>query len=221
MKTFALLLTLFAAVATCNAATVTYNPHFTTEGSPTDFAVEIVFDDNVDGLPHAIQAIVTLTPGVYVGDIVALYVDLTSALKPLPAPYQTIVDAIVGDDITGRKIDTKDVQGGNIGREYALGLAIGKPGIGKGKGDIRSTTFTFNTPGLELEHLAAVGVRVTSVGFEGGSRSYSRKMAAEGGDVFEFDTRFGAAETPEPSTWALILSGLGAALLVRRRAGRA
>jgi hypothetical protein len=205
---FVLIFVLFAS-AMLNATTLTLNPYFTTEGSHTDFAVNVVFEQESADL---IRTTVTLTPGQYIGDLVAFYVDL----MPLPSVSLTsIADAILGVDITDRATNTSDVQAGNIGREFSIGLAIGETGIGGRKGDFQSTQFTFKTPGLELQHISAVGVRVMSVGFENGKREYSRKMYAETG-INTFDARI-PAETPEPTTWALMATGLGLVVFAKRR----
>ena len=174
-----------------------------------------MFDDEVQGTPAAIRGRVTLTPGRYVGDIVAFYFDLTSLFLPLPAPIRTIADSISGADITCRDTNTSNVQAGNIGSVFSIGLAIGGTGIGKNKGDIRTTEFLINTPGLELQHLAAVAVRVQSVGCEYGSREGSRKMSDAAGD---WPADF--LEAPEPETWSLILLGTGVLAILQKRLPR-
>jgi hypothetical protein len=204
----ALIFVLFAS-AMLNATTLTFNPAFTTEGSHTEFAVNVLFEQEPGDV---IRTTVTLTPGQYIGDLVAFYVNLT----PLPSVSLTsIADAIIGADITDWATNTADVQGGNVGSVFSIGLAIGETGTGGGKGDIQSTQFTFNTPGLELQHISAVGVRVTSVGFENGKREYSRKMYGET-EINTFDARL-TAETPEPTTWALMATGLGLVVFAKRR----
>jgi hypothetical protein len=206
--------------ATAFGTTLTYNPHSVGEELPGEFAIRIVFDDNVDGKPDAIRATVTMTPGSrvhpfpvggWVGDMVALYVDLTSLVRPLPAPIRTIADAIQGNDITARETFTRNVQSGDMGSVYSIGLALGEPGIGNNKGDIRSTEFTFNTPGLELENFADVAVRVTSVGFEFAKRNESRKLYDDAG-VWDR----GVAQVPESGTIALVPIGIGVIVLLRK-----
>lgn len=212
MRIARLFFILLIASAAVHASTLAFNPYFTTEGSPSDFAVQVVFNDDVAGRPDAIEATVTLTPGRYVGDIVAFYVNV---LQPMPAPASTIAGAIQGSDITGWAVDTADVQGGNIGEMFTIGLAVGRTGIGGDKGDIHSTRFTFNTPGLQLEHVSAVGVRVMSVGADGGPRDLSRKMYAESGPVAIMTLN--VAETPEPSSLAFMASGVAVVIVFRRR----
>lgn len=179
------------------------------------FSLTSVFDDSV---PGAIRGTVTLTPGTYTGDIVAVYINLNSSLTlpPLP-PLEKIRDAIEGVHITSRAINTGDVQSGYIGANYSIGLAIGQNGIGKGKGDIQALSFLIKTPELMLQHLGAVAVRVTSVGQPFGNRGQSGKFADYYGTYIPDDS----SGVPEPGTY--LSAGLGLCALCwfhRQRARR-
>ena len=202
---------LLCVVVSGQASQVVYDLGF--QADPGGFALHMVFDDAVPGDNDAIKATVTLTPGKYTGDIVAVYLNLNSSLvlPPLP-PLNQIAAAIEGVHVTSRAINTGNVQSGNIGSVYSIGLAIGQEGIGKGKGDIQALSFLLHTPGLTLQHLGSVAVRVTSVGTFGGSRSYSAKLT----DDYEAYIAGNHSGVPEPGTWLLAACGLGAIAWFRR-----
>jgi hypothetical protein len=198
-----------AAVAAIGASATTLTYNLTSAGwTPGDFAIRAILDDSQAG---TIQARVTVTPGRYTGDIVAVYIGL---VEP-PASPLTILRSIQGADITSRAIDTGNVQSGNIGKKYSIALAIGKEGIGNGKGDIQQTLFTFNTPGLKLDDVGDIAVRMTSVGAPGGSRNLSFKMYDDAGT---FGSPMNVAGVPEPSTLFMTAGALiGLAWAGRRR----
>ena len=207
---FAMLLVLLVvAVAPVEASTVVYQ--LALETGTGGFGVRMEFDDKVQG---AIRGAVTLTPGRNTGDIVAVYIDLHSslALPPLP-PLTEIRDAIEGVHITTRAVNTSNVQGGNVGDMYSIGLAIGKDGIGNGKSDIQALSFLMKTPGLMLQHLGAVAVRVTSVGPALGGREESAKFADDYRQYIPDDT----SGVPEPGSWLTAGLGLAAIAWYRRR----
>ena len=202
---------LLCAVVSGQGSQVVYDLGF--QNGPGGFALHMVFDDVVPGDDDAIKATVTLTPGRYTGDIVAVYLNLNSFLVlPLLPPLNQIAAAIEGVHITSRAINTSNVQGGNIGESFQIGLAIGKEGIGNGKGDIQALSFLLNTPGLTLQHLGSVAVRVTSIGTFGGNRSYSAKLTDDYGTYIAGDL----SGVPEPGTWLLAAWGLGAIAWFRR-----
>ena len=110
-----------------------------------------------------------MTPETKTGDIVAVYIQLReSALLQLPS-LATIANLISGADITVRAVDTDNVQGGRVGKRYSIALGIGTPAANKN--DIQLTSLVFNTPGLRLDDIEAIAVRVTSVGPWDGSRN--------------------------------------------------
>jgi hypothetical protein len=204
---------LLGAVLHVQASQVRYDLQFL-EG-PGGFALQMLFDDEVPDREHAIMATVTLTPGRYTGDIVAVYLNLNSslALPPLP-PLNDIAAAIEGVHITNRAINTSHIQGGEMGTTFSIGLAIGQEGIGKGKGDIQALSFLLNTPGLMLQHLGSTAVRVLSIGPIGGTREYSAKLF----DVYgEFVTQDHSG-VPEPGSW--VLAGCGLCALAWFRAAK-
>lgn len=206
------LLLLACAVAHADGSTVVYDLGLTT--GTGGFSLTAVFDDEV---PGAIRGTVTLTPGPNTGDIVAVYINLNSslALPPLP-PLAQIRDAIEGVHITSRAINTNEVQSGNIGATYSIGLAIGNDGIGKGKGDIQALSFLIKAPELTLQHLGAVAVRVTSVGQPFGGRGQSGKFVGYYGTYIPDDS----SGVPEPGTYLSAGLGLGALWWYRRQQAR-
>ena len=208
LTTLRVVVLLLCAVVSGRASQVVYDLGFQT--GPGGFALHMVFDDVVAGDNEAIKATVTLTPGNYTGDIVAVYLNLNSSLV-LP-PLNQIAAAIEGVHITSRAINTSNVQSGNIGGVYSIGLAIGKEGIGKGKGDIQALSFLLQAPGLTLQRLGSVAVRVTSIGTFGEDRSYSAKLTDDYGRYIADDF----SGVPEPGTWLLATCGLGAIAWFRR-----
>ena len=208
-----LLVLLAVAVLPVEGSTIVYQLGLR-EGTG-GFGLNMEFDDTPDG---AIRGVVTLTPGLKTGDIVAVYINLNSSLTlpPLP-PLTQIRDAIEGVHITNRAIETSNVQGGNVGTSFSIGLAIGKEGIGNGKSDIQALSFLMKTPGLMLQHLGAVAVRVTSVGPAFGRREDSAKFA----DLYGQYIPEGASEVPEPGSWLTAGLGLAAIGLYRGRSRRA
>lgn len=209
---FRFVLLLACAIAQADGSTVVYDLGLTT--GTGGFSLTAVFDDEV---PGAIRGTVTLTPGPNTGDIVAVYINLNSslALPPLP-PFAQIRDAIEGVHITSRAINTSNIQSGDIGAKYSIGLAIGKDGIGSGKGDIQALSFLIKTPELTLQHLGAMAVRVTSVGNPFGSREQSGKFADAYGTYIPDDS----SGVPEPGTYLSAGLGLCALCWYRRRSAR-
>lgn len=72
-----------------------------------------------------------------------------------------------------------NLNGGGQTRSFGVDLSLGDNGIGKGKGDIRSVSFTLlHDQPLDLGDFAnqLFGFRMTSVGTETGSRAYSSKQ---------------------------------------------
>lgn len=72
-----------------------------------------------------------------------------------------------------------NLNGGGQTRSFGVDLSLGDNGIGKGKGDIRSVSFTLmHDQALDLGDFAnqLFGFRLTSVGTETGSRAYSSKQ---------------------------------------------
>lgn len=108
-----------------------------------------------------------------IGDLRGLFFDLSDdSLTGL---------TIIGDDVTAQGTDTKDLGNGNNmnggGRgKYDVGVGFGTPGIGND--DIQTTTFTLSADqDLSIDDLAEnFGVRLTSVGEEGGPREGSLKL---------------------------------------------
>ena len=206
-------LLLLCAVLRADGSTVVYDLGLRT--GTGGFSLKMEFHDNIEGNENAIRGTVTLTPGTNTGDIVAVYINLNSSLSlsPLP-PLTQIRDAIEGVHITSRAIHTSNVQGGNIGAVYSIGLAIGQNGIGNGKGDIQALSFLLKTPGLTLQHLSAVAARVTSVGPVFSGRGGSAKYMSDYGQYIPDDV----SGVPEPETWFTAGLGICVLLLYRHRA---
>lgn len=135
-----------------------------------DVAVEITVTE-VDG--NLVFTVEVLDETGQIGDLRGLFFDLDDdSLTGLK---------IFGVDVTSQETNTKDLgQGNNMnggGRgNYDVGVGFGTPGIGQD--DIQTTTFTLSADqDLSLDDLAEnFGVRLTSVGEEGGPRNGSLKL---------------------------------------------
>jgi PEP-CTERM motif-containing protein len=168
-------------------------------GSPT--SVRIVLDDEVGG--GDIRVSVTVNEGL--ADLRGVFLDVRDDVLFALSSIQA-----TGEFVTGIKTNVIDLghganlNGGGTPCPCDIGVLLGTAGIGKD--DIQSTSFVLSlTTGdlLDLSAFAnqAIGVRVTSVGPEGGNRAGSSKLAGTIPDP--------TVPVPEPSPALLIAIGLG------------
>ncbi|NNF08185.1 MAG: PEP-CTERM sorting domain-containing protein [Candidatus Eisenbacteria bacterium] len=161
--------------------------------------VRVLLDDTV--FLDKIQVTVEVIPNPNIGDIRGVYFNL-GMTNPL------VRTDIVGADITDFGTDTNNLGAGTNmlpDTPYDLGVEIGTNGIGQD--DIQRTVFTINDKGvLTTSSFIEFGVRLSSVGEEGSSREESSKLS-------------GTPQTPipEPATMSLLIGGLLAGGVLRRR----
>jgi hypothetical protein len=216
MRFVVLALWLVASAAILPAATIVYSP---TPGTDDTVPVNLLvtFDDSA--VPGAIQGTVQLQPDAgepNIGDIRAVYFNLINL--PVGLSLANVRDSITGADVTDKGINTANLGGGSVINPlgpFSVGVEIGTSGIGGN--DIQSTTFLINSPDLTLANFAAIGVRVTSIGLPGSSRSGSGKF----GDPTPTPGDPGDPVIPEPSTYILLTSGVGIMALSRLRRAKA
>jgi hypothetical protein len=190
------LVTLLLA-ASAHAATISVElTPFT--GDPIE--VRVTLDDRLRN-GSLIGTVKVLAP--YEGDLRALFLDISDDSL---IPGLLVTGADVTDVGRGNVIDLgqgANLNGGGTPCPCDLGIEFGTPGIGTD--DIAFTTFNLSHASqfltLDLFRGEAMGVRVTSVGDGGGSRSGSSKLSG----------------IPEPTTALLFLSGVAALGWVRRR----
>ena len=165
--------------------------------SGPDINVTITLEE-IDG---GVKFTVTETDPNLIGDLRGVFFhvdpDTTDVLTGL---------TVTGMDVTEYQVEKDSVQDlgngvnmngdGNI-HQYDVGVEIGTQGIGND--DIQSTMFIVSNPDVELdvENFADVefGVRLTSVGSEGGNRNQSSK-------VFGFSPEDCGCELPSVSGFA-------------------
>ena len=172
-----------------NRVTTTFNgPNgLTAEVDVTEVNGELVFNVSV------------LEEGGDIGDLRGLFFDVSD---------ESILSGLMvsGDDVTGSKFSANRVYNlkhganikGSVLNEYGKfdgGVKIGTSGIGKD--DIRSTTFTLThlteSLSLDLLNMQDMGLRLTSVGSEGGYRDGSLKL----GSVSSFEEAMTVTDSAE------------------------
>jgi hypothetical protein len=193
---------LVATAALTHGAAIVYTPIELTGGQTVN--LRVTFDDAV--VPDGIIGTVEILPDATdpdMGDIRAVYFDLVG----LPAGLTPgeVAAAIAGPDVTATGTNTQGFEFGggaaiNPLGPYTIGIEIGTEGIGAD--DILTTSFLIDNllidPDLTLANIGAVGVRVQSIGAPGSGRGGSGKFE-DGGD---------GTVIPEPSTYAMLASGL-------------
>ena len=161
--------------------------------------VTILLEEYVNGQGEdaGVKFTVTESDNRRIGDIRGVFFhvepDDTDVLTGLKVVGADVTEFRVGEDAINDLGDGANMKGdggyryedgdGDIikGHKYDVGVEIGTQG--KATDDIQSTMFIVSNPDFELnlENFADVefGVRLTSVGFEGGSRNQSSKVFGE------------------------------------------
>jgi len=152
---------------------------FTIESSfsGSDIQVTILLQTLDDG--SGVEITVTETDSALIGDIRGVFFHVKDESK-------LVGMTITGDDVTTTQISANSVQdlgngaimtGDRNRHKYDVGVEIGSQGIGANGDDIQSTTFIVT--GVTTEDFTngeEFGVRLTSVGPEGGNRGDSSKV---------------------------------------------
>ena len=135
------------------------------------------------------------------GDIVAAYFNVDESV-PLP-------NASFSSPVTGVAYNTRNVQSGNIGATYDIGVAIGEPGLKGGSDRFNDFMFTILADGLDVSDFLeqSFAVRVQSTGEDG------EGSAKIGG------TSPGMTPIPLPAAGWMLIAGLGGLAAARRRKG--
>ena len=158
----------------------------TTFTGPGDLEAEVIAQE-LDG--DLVISVAVLTEGGDIGDIRGLFFDVAdeSLLSGLEATGADVTrDRFRADrvDTLGKGANIKGAVVKELGK-FDGGVRIGTPGAGKD--DVRATTFILShvTEDLTLDLLSGqdMGLRLTSVGADGGHRGGSLKL----GGVAEFD----------------------------------
>ncbi|MEW9920309.1 VPLPA-CTERM sorting domain-containing protein [Marimonas sp. MJW-29] len=141
------------------------------------------------------------------GDVIAVYFNLLP-----PFTYSDLTIANIGP-VTGSAGNTSNIQGGNIGQTFNVGVAIGT--TGEGSGDVYAA-FDFDVLG------SASGVDLTIAAF------FNQTFAARGGSIGlgeDSAKQFGTAGSggdgqtpiPLPAAGWMLISGLAGLFALRRR----
>lgn len=184
---------LLLVVISGTASAITLTP-FT--GDDSEVEIDLVVDDG--------KILMTATVSSGMADIRGIFFDVAddSLLSGLTISGPDVTDVAFGN-VVNLGLGS-NLLGGGSPCPCDVGVEIGRPGLRGGGDDFQTTTIVImhETLDLDLSFLAgqAIGVRLTSVGPDEGSRRGSSKL---GGVV------------PEPSTGALTLVGLS--LLAGRR----
>jgi len=200
-------LLLLAQLSAGSAAAMTIET-LTTPFTGDDSTVRVLLDDAAADTGQ-IQVTLEVVEGI--ADLRGVFFDLTlddallSGLSAIDSPYVT--SFAYGDMINlGHG---SNLNGGGSPCPCDFAVEIGRQGLGVD--DLQSVTFTLAHDSVDLDlsmfFEENVGVRVTSVGTEGGSREGSSKLS-------------GAFPIPEPSTGLLLGLGLAALSLCVRRQTR-
>jgi hypothetical protein len=145
--------------------------------SGPDIEVTILLQtlDDESGVENTVE----VTDNNMIGDIRGVFFHVDDETKLSPAVMVTgsdVTSFLVGPANSVQRVanDVLMNGGGNI-HKYDVGVQIGTPGIGKD--DIQTTTFILSGfTAADFTSAVEFGVRLTSVGTEGGNRGESSKV---------------------------------------------
>ena len=201
---------LLLAVSTASASSICLFTNFQHLGAePVDYTVCLLLEDDPNDTFFTVSAEVAAT-SPNIADIVAVYLSVDN--DPLPDFIAADFTSVSGGPITGFASDTSNVQAGNIGQVFDIGLAIGSTGLAGGTDDFQSTVFTMARKGLTLDDFTMFGIRGSSVGpadMPGGEREESAKEISS--------ITFIPAGDPIPAPAAAGMGLVALAGLMRRR----
>ncbi len=146
-------------------------------GDPASATIQLNDDGGI------ITGLITVQPNPNIGDLRAVFLQVIdeSILPGLSITGPDVTDFIIGNnDVTS--VGNANVNGDGSPGPFDIGIAFGTPGLGAD--DIQSTAFFMNHASTDLAlsmfDLTRWGLRMTSVGLDGGPREGSSKLNVVG-----------------------------------------
>lgn len=219
-------LTILASGSSAKAASLTFNQSdLSLYGGSTAVNFDVKLDDLGDG---KVQVNVNVGDG-YFADLRGLFFNISddSLLSSLSVnkSLSPHVTTFATGSVSSVGSNSNNVNGGKDKLAFDFGVEIGDEGIGKGKLDIRSTSFVLEDASKKLNvnyfSQQSFGIRMMSVGTSANSRGGSSKLSAVNLPPVVVVTappeEEKPVEVPEPgATVALALATIAAAKFVKR-----
>jgi hypothetical protein len=202
MKKFATIAVAASVMLSGAAHAATLTIDVTTQNGSADMPGQIVLEDIAGGVRFNVSL---NTVSAQSGDIVAVYADILG--DPAASSSYTVGPSTV---VTGFDTDTKNIQAGNIGREFDFGFAIGETGL-KGGAD-RFQMFSFDITAVGLDVADFLGQTFALRGQSIGANGDSAKQFGFAPTTVDIDNT-----VPIPGAGVMLLGGLSALTALRRR----
>ncbi|MCB1340276.1 MAG: VPLPA-CTERM sorting domain-containing protein [Pseudooceanicola sp.] len=193
-----------AAATSASAAQLSFTLD---DNHSTSMITDVVLTDIVGGVNMSFTINDPSRTPANDGDIIAVYFDILS-----PFTYASLTIANTGA-VTGSAGNTRNVQGGNIGQYFDVGVAIGS--TGEGHGDVWAS-FNFDVLGTGLDISDFFGQTFAARGQSLGDNGDSAKQYGTAGNEPD-DPGVGINPVPLPAGLPLLLGAMGVFGVVARR----